>query len=62
MDNKFHSGGAEEEIKLELTKYRRELVKEYGDSFFMSIWISVLVSRRKNQLKHQKLHEVSRHY
>ena len=62
MEDHFHSGGSEEELKLEITEYRRKLVKTYGDSFLMSIWISVLVSRRKYQLKYQNLREVSRHY
>ena len=58
----FHSGGSDAEIHTQLVKYRRELVKEYGDSLLASIWISVLVARRKSELKHQNLHEVSKHY
>lgn len=62
MEDHFHSAGQEEEIHLELEEYRRELVKKYGDSFLASIRIAVLVSQRKLQLKHKKLHEVSKHY
>ena len=60
--NTFHSGGAEAEINTQIAKYRKELVKKYGDSFLASIWITILISRGKNQLKHQNLHEVSKHY
>jgi len=58
----FHSGGDDAAIKEQLSKYRRDLVKKYGDSFLASIWISILVAKRKNELKHQNLHEVSKHY
>lgn len=62
MKSRFHSEGHEEELNLELTAYRKDLVKQYGSSLLASIWISILVSHRKMQLKHQKLHEVSKHY
>ena len=49
-------------INEQLAEYRKELIKKYGNTFFASILISMLVAKRKSELKYQNLHEVSKHY
>ena len=47
--NSFHAGGRKAKIDVQLQDYRRKMVKKYGDSFLTSIWISWMVSRKKQQ-------------
>ena len=48
--NSLHADGRKAKIDIHLQDYRRKLVKKYGDSFLTSIWISWLISRKKDRL------------
>ena len=58
----FQAEGWKAELNDKLNEYRRELTKEFGTSFLASIYISLLVLKRKIQLKQHFLDEVSKHY
>jgi hypothetical protein len=58
----FHSAGHKGEIDSDWKSYQKELIKTYGSSFLMSIWITLLISGRKTILNNRNIKDASKLY